>query len=95
MSDRAEEATVEGLHGEAEVHYSREESAVHFRIKAIKAHELRDVMTGLWLLLDDENRVDAIRELTHYLHAPVSELPVISRAISEGYRFKGKGWSLN
>lgn len=46
--------------------YSRELTKLHFRQQGMTNHEIREVMVGLFLRLDADDRVDHIRELQHY-----------------------------
>jgi hypothetical protein len=37
------------------------------RYSGMTNHELRELMTGLWLGLDEDDKIDHIRALEHYL----------------------------
>lgn len=74
-----------------EVYYGREGEAVRFRMLGISNHELRDVIVGLWLILEEPDRADMIVELEHYRqgHNRPSP-PAIALGIVDGYRRGGR-----
>jgi len=74
-----------------ELYYGRAGRAVRFRMKAVTTDEIRAVIVGLWLILDERARDDMIDELEHYAqddphHVP----PPASLAIEAGYRRGGR-----
>jgi hypothetical protein len=52
---------------EADFRYHRVGSVLHVVTKSITNHELRVILVGWWLTLDEDDRRDHIAELQHYL----------------------------
>lgn len=65
------------------VRYERHGNIVRITLRNLTNHELREVLVGLWARLDDADKRDHIRELTHDLE-PESWLSPVAQAIAEG-----------
>lgn len=63
--------------------YDRRGLTMRVTLTGVTNHELREVLVGLWSRLDDDDRADHIRELTHYLTDPSSYLSPVASAIHD------------
>jgi hypothetical protein len=52
---------------EADFRYHRVGNVLHVVTKSITNHEMRTILIGFWLTLDEADRRDHIAELQHYL----------------------------
>ena len=79
---------------QVELRYRRLGRVVHFETKAMTTEELRTLIVGLWLILDDDIREDMIDELEHYSQDdPHRYPPPVAVAIEDGYRKAQKAGS--
>jgi hypothetical protein len=62
---------------EADFRYHRVGNVLHVVTKSITNHEMRAILIGFWLTLDEADRRDHIAELRHYLE-PGSQPPPAS-----------------
>ena len=60
--------------------YQRDEDTIAISMRGMTNHELRDIIVGLWLRLEDDDKRDHIKALQHYLE-PGSTAPFVSRHI--------------
>jgi len=63
----------------------REGVVVHLQTHNMTNHELRNILLGVWLSLDVDDRLDHIRELEHYL-LPGSRPPDMAAALAAAWR---------
>lgn len=54
--------------------------------KGMTNHELREVLVGLWATLEDDDKVDHIKELTHYQFDAGSFLSPLASSIRDARR---------
>ncbi len=69
--------------------YERKGVVLHIVEKGLTNHELRSILVGFWLSLDEDDRIDHIKELQHYTEAGSVPPPVsinIARAVAEARR---------
>src|SRR5262249_11891317 len=52
---------------EADFRYHRIGNVLHVVTKSVTNHEMRNILIGFWLTLDEADRRDHIKELQHYL----------------------------
>lgn len=66
---------------------------VRVRTSQMTNHEMRAILVGMWLCLDEADRLDHIRELEHYTELE-SRPPEAAMAIARAYKGKSGGWKL-
>ena len=71
---------------EAEFLYHRKGVGLRLKTRSLTNHELRTVLIGMWLSLDDADRRDHVAELRHYLYEPGSFPPPASLEIARSIR---------
>lgn len=67
---------------EAKFGYHRIGRSLHIVAKGISNHEMRAILVGFWLTLDEDDRIDYIAELQHYLESG-STPPEVSKQIAQ------------
>jgi len=65
----------------ASLRYEREGNLLRVRTRSLNNHETREVLVGIWLRLDEDDRADFIRELQYY-HANPAEIGHIARVLA-------------
>lgn len=70
---------------EADFRYHRVGNVLHVVTKSMTNHEIRNVLIGFWLTLDDADRRDHVAELMHYL-MPGSRPPGMSVEIASAIK---------
>ncbi len=60
---------------EADFRYHRVGNVLHVVTKSVNNHEMRTILIGFWLTLDEDDRRDHIAELQHYLEPGSSPPP--------------------
>lgn len=63
---------------EAEFLYHRVGTTLRVRTVGMTNHEMRTILVGFWLTLDEDDRRDFVAELSHYLDAPGAYPPPAS-----------------
>jgi len=66
----------------AYIRYQREHLVLRVTVRNLTNHELREVLVGLWLRLDEDDRLDHIRELSHYATEPGAFVSGIAEKIA-------------
>lgn len=66
------------------VRYARAGGKVRFTVKGMTNHELREVMVGLFLMLDVADREDQLAALDHYAHDPKAKPSWLAEMIAKG-----------
>ena len=61
--------------------YSRTDETLRITARGMSNHELREILVGIWAALDDDDKADHIKELTHYLDEKNSRLSEAARAV--------------
>lgn len=72
-----------------EMIYTRENAKLRLRLQGMTSREIRCLILGLWLRLDDDDKHDHIKELTHYLTD--DDAPPISKAIAQAGTGENQG----
>lgn len=62
--------------------YIRDGHAISIHLRGMTNYEIRDIITGLWARLEEDDKEDHIRALQYYLE-PGAVLPLVSRMIAE------------
>jgi hypothetical protein len=65
--------------------YDRDGVFLHIKTQGMTNHEMRAILIGFWLTLDEADRRDHVVELRHYLE-PGSRPPEASETIARAVR---------
>jgi hypothetical protein len=71
-----------GFPFECEFRYRRAGDVARIQTRSLTNHELRNILIGMWLSMDDDDRRDHVAELDHYLQ-PGSRPPGVAVEIAE------------
>lgn len=75
---------------ECEFRYRRAGDVARIQTRSMTNHEIRNVLIGMWLSMDEDDRRDHVAELSHYLE-PGSRPPGVALEIAEAIlRERGK-----
>jgi hypothetical protein len=74
-----------GFPDESEFRIRRHRDVVRLQTHNMTNHELRNIMIGIWLALDPDDKRDHIKELEHYLLLD-SRPPGMSVVIADAWR---------
>jgi hypothetical protein len=66
---------------ECEFRYRRAGGVARIQTRSLTNHELRSILIGMWLSLDEDDRRDHVAELSHYLE-PGSRPPGVAVEIA-------------